>query len=134
MTLKPKSPDEPVPRFPSRELSPLPEAGCLSTDDHHRSLLLTQPDGSTQGFPLTWLYRWQWREHATTETLTLMLTEHVITVHGKHLARIIEPLSKGTGIHLREKDARYQSQLRPNETLISDITVLPHATEQSALN
>ena len=125
LTLKPKSPGASGANA-RHELSSLPEYDCCVPNEHQRSLILTQADGATGGFPLTWLYRWQWKKPATHELLTITLTEHEVTIHGKNLERIIEFLGKGTGLHLKVKDDRYQGLLRPNETHITHITVQPH--------
>ena len=128
-TLKPKSPrtirdDAAGPAF-ERELE------CYTTDDHHRCIILTQADGATEGFPLTWLYHWEWISQGTYEQLVITLTDHEATIRGKNLSRIIEALSKGTGLHLRVRDERYQSLVRTNALLITHITVQPH-TRHSA--
>jgi hypothetical protein len=102
------------------------EADCCTNDEHHRCLILTLADGTTEGFPLTWLYHWEWITQGTHERLVITLTEHKATIRGKNLSRTIEALSKGTGLHLRVKDERYQSVLRTNALLITHITVQPH--------
>ncbi|MBI5770286.1 MAG: hypothetical protein HZA93_21100 [Verrucomicrobia bacterium] len=132
MTLKPKSPDigeANIPRLLSSH-----EPGCCTSEDSHRSLVLTQMDGATEGFPLTWLYRWQWRSSATHELLILTLTDHEVTIHGKHLDGVTELLSNGKGLHLRIKDARYQSLMRPNEILITTINVQPNSKHEPSQN
>ncbi len=116
MPLKSKFPDA---------VNPSPEPGCCTVIENGRCLILTQQNGATEGFPLTWLYRWQWKKQTTDELLILTLTEHEVMIHGKDLERIIEFLSKGTGLHLKVKDDRYQGLLRPNETHITHITVQP---------
>jgi hypothetical protein len=110
------------------------EADCFTTAESSRSLVFTQADGTTEGFPLTWLYRWQWKKQAAHEVLILTLTEHEIAIHGKKLARIIEPLNKGTGLHLTVKEDRYQCLLMPYETLITQIEIQPHEKTQSPAN
>ena len=121
MSLKPKLSDESE-RYPNRVPSPTPEPGCCTSEDNHRCLILTQLNGAAEGFPLTWLYRWQWKQSATQELLILTLTEHEVTIHGKHLENVAELLSNGKGLHLRIKDSRYQSLMRPTEILITTIT------------
>jgi hypothetical protein len=133
MALKPKLSDESE-RYPSRVLSPTPEPGCCTSEDHHRCLILTQLNGAAEGFPLTWLYRWQWKQSATHELLILTLTEHEVTIHGKHLDGVAELLSNGKGLHLRIKDTRYQSLMRPTEILITAITIQPISKNQSSQN
>ena len=112
-------------KFPNTVI-PSPEPGCCTVIENGRCLILTQQNGATEGFPLTWLYRWQWKKQTTDELLILTLTEHEVMIHGKNLERIIEFLSTGTGLHLTVKDDRYQGLLRPNETHITHITVQPH--------
>jgi hypothetical protein len=107
------------------------EADCCTNDEHHRCLILTQADGASEGFPLTWLYHWEWMTRGTHEQLVITLTDHEATIRGKNLSRIIEALSKGTGLHLRVRDERYQSLVRTNALLITHITVQPH-TRHSA--
>jgi hypothetical protein len=110
------------------------ETSCCTSEDNHRSLILTQLDGATEGFPLTWLYRWQWRSSAGNEQLIVTLTEHEVTIHGKHLDGVAELLRNGQGLHLRVKDDRYQSLMRATEILISAITVLPNSRQESSQN
>jgi hypothetical protein len=99
--------------------------------ENGRCLILTQANGATEGFPLTWLYRWQWKKQTTDELLILTLTEHEVMIDGKNLELITEPLSKSTGLHLRVKEDRYQSLLQPDANLITHITIKPHAKAQS---
>ena len=125
MPLKSKFPEE----WPSN-----PEADCFTTAESSRSLVFTQADGATEGFPLTWLYRWQWKKHTAHEVLILTLTEHEVAIHGKKLTGIIEPLIKGIGLHLTVKEERYQGLLMPYETLITQIEIQPHEKTQSPAN
>ena len=132
MALKPKlldAADANLPRF-----LPSSEPGCCISEDNHRCLILTQLDGTIEGFPLTWLYRWQWRSSATHELLILTLTEHEVTIHGQHLDEVAKHLSDSKGLHLRIKDARYQSLMRPNEILITTITVQPNSKHEPSQN
>jgi hypothetical protein len=122
MPLKNKSPDT---------LNPNPEPGCFTVLEAGRCLIVTQADGTTEGFPLTWLYRWQWRQQSAEELLTLTLTEHEVTVHGKNLEAMTESLSKSIGLHLSVKNDRYQSVHPSNEVLITRITIKPTAKSQS---
>lgn len=105
--------------------SPL-EQGCCQPDDRHHSLVLTQLDGTTEGFPLTWLYHWQWRKEPSHEVLTLTLTEHKVTIHGSCLDRIMEHLRNNHGLHLQIKDDRYFSIQGKSSIRISAITIKPH--------
>lgn len=122
MPLKSKYPDT---------VSPSPEPGCCRVIENGRCLILTQANGATEGFPLTWLYRWQLKKQTTDELLILTLTEHEVMIHGKNLELITEPLSKSTGLHLRVKEDRYQSLLQPDANLITHITITPNAKSQS---
>ena len=103
------------------------DPGCCQSDDRHRTLILTQLDGTTDGFPLTWLYRWQWRKEPSHEVLTLTLTEHQVILHGKHLDRIIEHLRNNHGLHLQIKDDRYFSMTGKDPIRISTITIQSHS-------
>ena len=132
MPLKPKlldAADANLPRF-----LPSSEPGCCTSEDDHRCLILTQLDGTLEGFPLTWLYRWQWRSSATHELLILTLTEHEVTIDGQHLDKVAKLLSDGKGLHLQIKDARYQSLMRPYEILITTITVQPNSKKEPSQN
>ena len=122
MPLKSKYPDT---------VSPSPEPGCCTVIENGHSLILTQANGATEGFPLTWLYRWQWKKQTTDELLILTLTEHEVMIHGKNLELITEPLSKSTGLHLRVKEDLYQSLLQPDANPITQITIKPNAKSQS---
>ena len=114
-------------RGSSSEHSPSLDLGCCQSDDRHRTLVLTQLDGTTEGFPLTWLYRWQWRKELGHEVLTLTLTEHKVTIHGRHLDRIMEHLRNNHGLHLQIKDERYFNLVKRDVIRISTITVQPNA-------
>jgi hypothetical protein len=103
------------------------DPGCCQSDDRHRTLVLTQLDGTTDGFPLTWLYRWQWRKTPSHEVLTLTLTEHEVILHGKNLDRIMEHLRYLHGLHLKIKDDRYFSLHGHDPIRISTITIKAHA-------
>jgi hypothetical protein len=119
--------------LPPRAFLPLREPGCCESDDRHRSLVLTQLDGTTEGFPLTWLYRWRWRKHPTHEVLMLTLTEHEVTIQGEHLDRILEHLRDNHGLHLRIKDNRYLSVQGKHTLRISSITIEPNAKPPAEL-
>lgn len=128
-TLKPKSPGT-AGADAINEQALQPDLDCCTTHKHQRCLILTQANGATEGFPLTWLYHWEWKQQGSHELLTITLTEHVATIRGKNLTRIIESLTQGTGFHLRVTNERYQSLLRPNQALITEITVQPHTKTQ----
>lgn len=98
---------------------------CYTEIEHSKSILLTEANGAIDGFPLTWLYRWQWNEQTTGEQIVITLTEHEILIQGKNLEPITALLTKGTGLHLRMIDERYQTMLSPNATLITQLTVKP---------
>lgn len=98
---------------------------CCTEIEHSKSILLTEANGAIDGFPLTWLYRWQWNEETTGEQIVITLTEHEILIQGKNLEPITALLSKGTGLHLRMMDERYQTMLSPQATLITKLTVKP---------
>jgi hypothetical protein len=112
----------------SDSLGRSPESACCTVLENGRSLILTQVDGATEGFPLTWLYRWQWKKEPTDEVLILTLSEHEVIIRGKNLEEPLEALGKNTGLQLRAKEERYQSLVQPHETLIYCITVRPTAT------
>lgn len=133
MSLKPKLPAAGEANIP-RVLSPLPEPGCFTSDENHRCLVLSPGDGDTVGFPLTWLYRWQWKVQAPLELLTIALTEHEITISGLNLGLAVEHFTSGKGFHLRVKDDRYQSLLGPHEMRITAITIQPHTKNSPSLN
>ncbi len=117
-------------KFPDA-VNPNPDPGCCTVIENGRCLILTLANGATEGFPLTWLYRWQWKKQTTDELLILTLTEHEVMIHGKNLELITEPLSKSTGLHLRVKEDRYQSLLQPDAKLITHITIKPTTKAQS---
>lgn len=132
MSLKLKSPEPADPALP--RFLPDTEPSCCTSEDSHRCLILVQQDGALEGFPLTWLYRWQWHPAATQERLTISLTDHEVAIDGKHLDRVAELLSNGKGLRLQIKDARYQSLLRPNEILITSIAIQSNAKSEPAQN
>jgi hypothetical protein len=132
MSLKPKLPDPAEVQLP--RFLPDAEPGCCTSEDNHRCLILTQLDGTVEGFPLTWLYRWQWQPTALSERLIVSLTDHEVTVRGKHLDRVAELLGNGKGLRLQIKDTRYQSLLRPTEILITTITIQPNAKSAPSQN
>jgi hypothetical protein len=118
------------PRF----LSDLSEPGCFTGSDSHRSLVLTPRDADTEGFPLTWLYRWRWQTLPTHELLTLTLTEHEVTIQGLNFGLVVEHLTTGKGFHLKVQDDRYDSLRSPKATRITSITIQPHAKNTPSLN
>lgn len=133
MSLKPKLPTE-GDANPPRTLSARPEPGCFTGSESHRSLVLTPWDGGTDAFPLTWLYRWNWKILPTHELLKITLTEHEVTISGLNLGLAVEYLTTGKGFHLQVKDDRYQSLLGPHALRITSITIQPHARNSPPLN
>ena len=117
-------------KFPDT-LKPSAEPGCCTAIEDGRCLLLTQTNGASDGFPLTWLYHWQWSSRAEDERLVLTLTEHRVTIHGRNLGLITEKLSQGTGLHLKVKGERYQGLLQSGQTLITEITIEPSNDAES---
>ncbi len=105
--------------------------GCCTVIENGRCLILTPTNGATEGFPLTWLYRWQWKKQTTDEVLILTLTEHEVTIHGKNLEPITDSLSKSTGLHFKVIADRYQSLLPSDSILITHIIINPHAKDPS---
>ncbi len=116
MALKSKPGREPMP--PSR------------LERHHfqecRGLLMfTQADGTTVGFPLSWLYQFDYRKDERGETFVLHLTEHVVTVTGRTLGVLEDQLKKGEGFHVSEPAERYASIQRNEQAQIASITIEP---------
>ena len=135
-SLKTRADDSPQPgagNFPVREVLSSPEPGCFRYDDRHRSLILTQLDGTTEGYPLTWLYRWRWHKGPAHEVLALTLTEHEVTIRGKNLEYILEHLQSNHGLHLRVKDDRYLSLEGKGSVQISAIMIEPNAQPPTEL-
>ena len=125
---------EPATSDPLRDFPRPYDPGCCDSSDRHRSLVLTQLDGTTEGFPLTWLYRWRWRKLPDREVLTLTLTEHEVTIDGEHLDRILEHLQDNHGLHLKIRDDRYFTLRGKNELRISTIKIQPNAKPSTELN
>lgn len=92
----------------------------------NRSMLIfTQADASTIGFPLSWLYRFDYRNDSRGEVLTLHLTEHLVTVVGQMLGMAVGQLQQGEGFHLSEVPERYKGLLRNEDAHIASITIEP---------
>ena len=88
-------------------------------------LVFTLADGATAGFPLSWLYRFDYRKDQAGERFSLHLTEHRVTVQGKGLAILEERLKDGAGFHLSELPDRYLSIKRSDKAHIDHITIEP---------
>ena len=121
------------PRHPDQSLTPPPTlAGPFF--EHCRTLLVfTLADRRTVGFPLSWLYQYDYRRGEEADTFTLVLTEHRITVAGLHLGAMEDRLQEGEGFRAKELPARYQGTLRPGEPHISRITIEPPAATRTLL-
>ena len=88
-------------------------------------LIFTQADASTIGFPLSWLYRFDYRKDGCEETLTLHLTEHLVTVVGRMLGMAVGQLQQGEGFHLSEVPERYKGLQRHEDAHVASITIEP---------
>lgn len=100
----------------------------LDRDQYQASrsmLIFTQADASTIGFPLSWLYRFDYRKDSRGEVLTLHLTEHLVTVLGRMLGMAVGQLQQGEGFHLSEVPERYQGLQRNEDAHIASITIEP---------
>jgi hypothetical protein len=92
----------------------------------NRSMLIfTKADASTIGFPLSWLYRFDYRKDGHGEVLTLHLTEHLVTVVGRMLGMAVGQLQQGEGFHLSEVPERYQGLQRNQDVHVASITIEP---------
>lgn len=115
------------------ELPPKPGHGSkpmtqLDRDQYQASrsmLIFTQADASTIGFPLSWLYRFDYRKDSRGEVLTLHLTEHLVTVVGRMLGMAVGQIQQGEGFHLSEMPERYQGLQRKEGAHIASITIEP---------
>lgn len=100
----------------------------LDRDQYQASrsmLIFTRADGSTIGFPLSWLYRFDYRKDGREEKLTLHLTEHLVTVVGRMLGMAVGQLQQGEGFHLSEVPERYKGLQRNEDAHIATITIAP---------
>ena len=88
-------------------------------------LIFTQADAGTIGFPLSWLYRFEYRKDGRSEKLTLQLTEHLVTVTGRMMSIAVWQLQQGEGFHLSEMPERYQGLQRNEDAHIASITIEP---------
>lgn len=87
--------------------------------------MFTQADGTTVGFPLSWLYQFDYRRNERGETFVLHLTEHVVTVTGRTLSVLEDQLKKGEGFHVSEPAERYASIQLNEQAHIASITIEP---------
>ena len=95
---------------------------------HHfqecRSLLaFTRADGRTTGFPLSWLYRFDYRKDEGDEQFTLLLTEHRVTITGLGLGALEDQLKKGEGFHVMELPERYTGIQRNEKAHVTSIAI-----------
>ena len=100
----------------------------LDRDQYQASrnmLIFTLADASTTGFPLSWLYRFDYRKDGREEKLTLHLTEHRVTVVGRMLNMAVGQLQQGEGFHLSEVAERYQGLQWNENAHIASITIEP---------
>lgn len=97
-------------------------------------LVFTLADGATVGFPLSWLYRFDYRKNQAGEQFSLHLTEHRVTIQGKGLVILEDRLKDGAGFHLSELPDRYLSIRRSDKAQIDHITIEPTAGATDATN
>ena len=100
----------------------------LDRDQYQASrsmLIFTWADVSTIGFPLSWLYRFDYRKDGREEKLTLHLTEHLVTVVGRMLGIAVGQLKQGEGFHLSEVPERYQGLQRKEDAHVASIAIEP---------
>lgn len=88
-------------------------------------LIFTQTDNRTTGFPIAWLYRFDYLKTDRGEQLTLHLTEHLVTVAGRTLDMLGHQLKQGEGFHVSELLERYQGLQRHERAHIASITIEP---------
>ena len=93
--------------------------------DSRHLLLFTQADGTTTGFPITWLYQVRRETRAGQDRLTIFLTEHRVTLEGRMMDRLLDQLRIGEGFHASERPERYASIQRSEDAYISKITIEP---------
>ena len=90
-------------------------------------LVFTLADGTTTGFPLSWLYCFDYRKDEAGERFLLHLTDHRVTVQGKGLMTLEDHLKNGEGFHLSELPDRYLSIRRSDKANIDHIAIEPMA-------
>lgn len=106
--------------------SPAPaslDSFCYGESRH--LLLFTQADGTTTGFPITWLYQIRRETCAGQDRLTIFLTEHRVMLEGRMMDRLLDQLRMGEGFHASERPERYASIRRSEDAYISKITIEP---------
>ena len=116
MDLSPKS---------GHESKPKTQLGHDQYQASRNMLIFTQADASTIGFPLSWLYRFEYRKDGRGDKLTLQLTEHLVTVTGRMMSIVLWQLQQGEGFHLSEVPERYQGLQRNADAHIASITIEP---------
>jgi hypothetical protein len=79
--------------------------------------------GKTVGFPLSWLYRYEYCEDDDLETMRLYFGEHRVVVRGCPLRELQEHLHKGQGFHLRVTADRYQAMQQMEKSYIQSIEI-----------
>jgi len=110
---------------PGHESKPKTELDRGQYQASRNMLIFTQADASTSGFPLSWLYRFDYQKNGREEKLTLHLTEHQVTVVGRMLGMPAGQLQLGEGFHLSEVAERYQGLQRNEDAHITSITIEP---------
>lgn len=119
MDLKPRRPGE-TSTQPARMERP-------QFEECRGHLVFTLADGATTGFPLSWLYRFDYRKDEAGERFLLHLTDHRVTVQGKGLVTLEDRLKNGEGFHISELPDRYLSIRRSDKAHIDHITIEPTA-------
>lgn len=112
---------------------PLPGPECY--EPLRGAIVLVKANGTTTGFPLTWLYQWHLKPASvSSDTLTLFLTDHQVTVEGQCLAPLGELLEQNAGFRLTERTERYRSLKEIKEIYISNIFIRPNQKHADPLN
>ncbi len=88
-------------------------------------LIFTLADNHTIGFPIAWLYRFDYRKDDFKQQLTLHLTEHLVTVVGRTMDVLGHQLTQGEGFHVSEMSERYLGIQRNERAHIASITIEP---------
>lgn len=83
----------------------------------------TVAEGKTIGFPLSWLYRYEYAEDGDLETLLLYFGEHRVAVRGCPLRELQDHLHNGEGFHLRVTADRYQAIQQMEKSYIQSIEI-----------
>ncbi len=89
-----------------------------------RTLLeFTLADGTTCGFPLSWLYRYEHVPEEDGERLVLQFAEHRVTIRGQPLDQLQRCLHNGEGFHVYETPQRYLTIKREAKSFIESILI-----------